>query len=519
MKKTGIIRLVLCILAISAMLVSFAVMASAADGDITGGVIYQLNSSSLAKITAKPLVDANGDPIMISDGEGGTKQATANFTLLAWNYSIMYVYGHPYTGNGSTYYALATKTDITNSDGNTVTGYYRYTAADLENLYAHSSTTDLTAATRIDTGLRYDFDAATGTLTIYESESVTSDVTALWGFPLGYMDYIGSLADLTEEDENYADKGNYYDSSIKYFPRSNTKTIIIKGEHITQIPEKCLNNFSSTTKIIIPKTLTKIGNEGCARLYSLRTLCVEGSGMEIDDVIDLRNITSQVDNSFTAVCASGNHYVLLGETTCTLPNNSWGNNSGTGTFYIFVPDGYNETCTWIGKMTTSRAINFNITLCRYPSSRAVSEVGYQVRTSSYNGLRCQFAYNESAASSASYTTTPLTWTKGTGWTAGSTSQSGFTLKEWGTIAGTEAKVNEYGLNLSKNGDGVYETANEKIKKVSNTDLEGKVTGGKFFVTIVNYTTQAQMTAPFCMSGYEIWTDETTGLDFIFYTAN
>ena len=372
--------------------------------------------------------------------------------------------------------------------------------------------------------------------------------SAVWGFPIGYMQYIESLATVTESNKNYSDKEKYYDEGVKYFSRDAVKEIVIKGSHITTIPEKSLNYLTSVTKLTIPSTLTKIGNEGCARLNSLRTLCVEGSGMDFDGVIDLRYITSQEGNSFSELCAKGDHYVLLSETSCNLTNSAWGQNSGTGTFYVFVPAGVDESCLWISSMKNLswgspnyvyRDIKYSITLCNYPSSRAVTEVGYQVRTSSYNGLRCQFAFDESAATPTNYTAKKLTWdlngwTKDTaytgsgskvvyevqpnGWVAQDTSEASLTLKEWGTIAATEANVNAYGYALVNNGD-AYVTADSKIVKVSNTDLEVKVVDGKFFVTIVNYNTKEQMEAPIFMSGYEIWTDETTGLDFIFYTAN
>ena len=406
--RKSILKLIICVFAVSVMTVMLAFSAAAADGDVTGGIVYKLDIN-----TART--------------QG----------LWAWNYHTF---------------------DSTTKPG-----------ADLTQFYA----VDEETGEKVDTGLRYDYDSVTGKLTIYADYTVYDAAAiknAVWGWPNAYI-------------KEWYPEG--------YFPRGSVKEILIDVAGLTTLPEKVFNQFSGVTKITMPKTVTKIGNESLARLYALTTLCIEGSGMNESGYIDLRNITSQVSNSFTDLNSSKELYVMISEGIANQPNTAFGNKNNSGTYHIFVPEGY-EDCRWITDITNNREVKFTVDVQNYPEG-AVKELGYQVRTKGYTGLRAKFSYS------------------------GQTTNGNYTLKEFGTIAGTETNVNLYGYALTKDQFGEYETADSSVKKVAINTSDIK--NGVFYVSVVNYSSPEQMKTPVFMCAYEIWTDKTAGTDFVVYSTS
>ena len=406
--KKHILRILMLAFALLTLTAVLAFSAAAADGDVTGGIVYKFNLT-----TAK----AQG--------------------IWAWNYHTF---------------------DSTTKPSADLTQFYEVNAETGE---------------KVDTGLRYDYDSVTGKLTIYADYSVYDAAAiknAVWGWPNAYI-------------KEWYPEG--------YFPRGSVKEIVIDVAGLTTLPEKVFNQFSGVTKITMPKTVTKIGNESLARLYSLTTLCIEGSGMNEDGYIDLRNITSQASNSFTDLNSSKELYVMISEGIANQTNTAFGNKNNSGTYHIYVPEGY-EDCKWITDITNNREVKFTVDVQNYPEG-AVKELGYQVRTKGYTGLRAKFSYS------------------------GQTTNGNYTLKEFGTIAGTEANVNLYGYALTKDQFGEYETADSSVKKVAINMSDIK--NGVFYVSVVNYSSPEQMKTPVFMCAYEIWTDKTAGTEFVLYSTS
>lgn len=413
MKRLHFFKLHVCAVAILAMIMVFAVSAAADTGDVNGAVLYQLDPSG-----------AN------SAGVWG------------WNY-----------------WALSSTLDNSSS-------YYR-TPEKLAKLYKTDG-----SGNKIDTGLRYDFDASEGLLTVYADPSVY-DASAImgmvWGWPSAYI-------------KEWYPEG--------YFPRGGVKEIVIDVPNLKKLPEKSFNNFSSAVKITIPSTVYSLLNESLARLSSLETLVVAGSGLDADGVIDLRNISEFNTNYFTSLNTKGTHYVFISEKIADFDNPYFGNANGTGDIYIYTPEGYEE-CTWITSINRDREVKFGIHVVSSPSCRKISLLGYQVRTSDYNGLRAKFSYNENGAN------------------------DGFTLAECGVIVGKASNIDANSYRLKKNAQNEYITSNASVKKLEISELNAA--GGTFCVAIVNFSSKGQMNTPVVISGYEIWVDNRFGMEYQVFT--
>ena len=452
-----------------ALLTLTAVLAfTAAATDVTGGYIYEISPSSARN----------------------TSDGTKN--VWVWDYHAKTV--------------------------GTAVGDSTYTEADLETLYAHDSET----GARVDTGLRYDFDSATGTLTIYPADgvdpaSISSNV--VWGFPNEYMKYL-------------EEKGGEENEHIKYFKRNTVKNVIIDAEGLKALPEQSINQFSTLENITIPKSMTSFGNYSLSRCYVLKSVTVLGNE-RVDYTVDLRYLTYTHLSSFSETFSTGKLPAtltfLLGEAMCKQPagrNTGFGvagdansasgeSTKATGTIHVYTPTG--ETCEWvddISRRTTNQwslyPSFYDVYVFAYPN--AVSELGYQVRTKEYNGLRAVFELNTDKVSEGmqvidhgTLLDAPLS----------AENPNSSRLVEFGTIAGTAENVAAYGYGLVL-ADGEYVTANERIKKVEITSSD--LVNGKFTVSVVNFSTKEKMTAPVFMCGYEIWRDEN-GNDTVKYTVD
>ena len=132
-------------------------------------------------------------------------------------------------------------------------------------------------------------------------------------------------------------------------------------------------------------------------------------------------------------------------------------------------------------------------------------LGFQVRDTSYNGLRACFSFDES---------------KWNGFDS-------FTLVEYGSIVASTENYSKYaskmGGILIDNGDGSFETPAENIKKTVIWNSDGynpksdhsNNASVRFNTTVIKFSGSLQTMAPLSMVGYEIW--ERNGEYFAFFT--
>lgn len=435
---------------------------------VTGGVLYVIDSSSTNGAASVP---------------GG---------LWAWNY---YDFGE----TGSTVYTAK-----------------QFSPENLQKLYG---------PTRTEYGLSYDL-SEDGTLRIYApdsaSEALAKSKNIGWvkfGFPNGLMHY------LQNNDATY--EGGY-------FRRNQVNKIVIETE-ISGISEKGLNAFSNCTELIIPSTLVRLETEAVSRMHQLKSIKVAGAdytGYNSEYVVDLRNITEYrgISESFIGSGVIAPIQVLLSSKICTLAagnNNGWGNAStkttyeealaaknGIGTFSVYTPTG--ESCEWIDDVarrstvyTQGRVPYYTVNVYKIGDTTSVSQLGFQVRTSDYNGLRSAFKFGAPQGRTVVENGTLLAEPKAVGANIDD-------IIEYGVIVAKKEVALAKGMTLTKSGD-TYVTNDSKIIKVEA--LPEKVDqSGLFYVTVKNFSDVSQMTSKIRFVGYEIHRDGNGNENIVYATA-
>lgn len=263
--------------------------------------------------------------------------------------------------------------------------------------------------------------------------------------------------------------------------------IIVQAE-VNSIPDHCFNIFNKVTKITLPGTVKYLYGESFARMTALKSVLVAGSGITVDGTLDIRNIIYHGSNAFQETFQNTDLYVFLGLNTCGINNVSFSTSTSKSNLYVYVPHG-EEECNWV---TTTKSRCATLTVMPNPECRIISELGYQVRTEDYNGLRGRFAYNKNGIN------------------------EGCTLVEAGVIIGKTGANGSCGYKLTKDSNGEYVTTDPYVRKMIIDDE--KAPNGLFNVAIVNYSSKLQMRAPIFMSGYEVWVDDLFGFEYYLYTA-
>lgn len=394
---------------------------------------------------------------------------------------------------------------------------------------------------RVDTGMRYDYVydtvAKIGTLTLYVKDGWTGTneyYTASWkypGFPNYYMKEL-----VTEGTDAYTDYGvgsGTYEGG--YFERSNVNKLIISDERIKRIGTQFFNYFQKLNEVFITSSLEYLDTNAFSRCYTLKSIKVIGCTDYSEDaqyIVDLRNLKSTDSTTFSEAFSSGNITntisFYIGEELTKVAegkNNQFGKSGGTGTINVYTPN--SESCPWVDALGNRKVDQWSPTPSYYnvnlfpQSSCVLREVGYQVRTKSYNGLRGLFAYNPNVGKKLIVNGVIQTNPE----SISILSDENNELIEYGTIAVADPLNidTELDFRLSLNpSSGNYETSYAKARKVKVWDETNPRKTNLFYVTIVNFGTDPEsnnLKTNVFMTGYEIWRDKASGEISIKYTAD
>ncbi|MBR3967466.1 MAG: leucine-rich repeat protein [Clostridia bacterium] len=286
---------------------------------------------------------------------------------------------------------------------------------------------------------------------------------------------------------------------------SKIKTVVFDTPNLTTIQTfRYMRNYS---ELYIPAGVTTFASSLFAGSWSLNTIKVaEVDYSEYGDtyIYDLRNIKSFSNYSFDGVAnnVEENITILLGKDTSasfTSTSGKFAENSKSTFTFVVYKDSKGETfAKSLVDIASSANIADNIKIEYYPepATGAMSFVGYQVRTTGYNGLRGVFSFDKTVIN------------------------EGRECVEYGTILTTKANKEAVGTELTEN-NGEFETANKKIVKlpvVKNGELVGKCWSDDenkldFAATVVNFKDNYK--TPIYMCGYEIWKDSKGNTEIVY----
>lgn len=445
--KKNLLRVLICILAVSALFCAFAVMANA-EGE-------------------KPIYISR-----IGNGDGNIDSVKYN----TWNNTLRIYLTPEFAGTETDgvfdkRYNFGMKTTVADGNITVVNGAFYPIGQDLSQV----------AENLVESGLYYTFDSTSGKMTITGSIKKQSDGKDVpWIIPA----INGSIAAIKEVE-------------------------IAEDTGVTRLFDHCMNNCNVLRKVTIPSTVNTLENESLSRTYgNLVTIKVWGS--EFETGLDLRNVTKFYDvQTFLESLRTGATF-YINEFLMGCRNVSLGGKTYPSTMIVYAPKV--ESCLFATTLATGVSGGTQYTVEMFPMSTcAVKQLGYQIRTENYNGLRSRFVrdnpFGLRIANSGTVLETPEV--------IAVPSSEGTTV-EYGVIVATNDLMNSYGYELTKNGS-AYETSNAKIKKIA-VDSSKVDVNGYFYVSVVNYVTKAQMESKIHMVPYEIKRDGSGNETVVYGTS-
>lgn len=281
---------------------------------------------------------------------------------------------------------------------------------------------------------------------------------------------------------------------------SSNVTEIVIGEGITSIPKYCFSvQFPNLKTVTVTKNLTVLNSNCFKNCGALTSFLVDGTGFDKVGTLDLRWIKSQSWAFATGTFKPTNILSDGGDSLCVFLSDEvaesviggFGVTYGSIPAYVYANEG--ASTTWSDGLAGRKAY---VVTCRTYPENTVSHLGYQVRTKSYNGLRGKF-------------------------TISGTSPDDYALVEYGTIAIPDPAKLDSALDYRlKPGEAGYTVTANKARKVAVWQEGGsEQNGNTFFVSVVRFAEDsANLKTNIFMTGYEIWRDKTTGVEFVLYTA-
>lgn len=326
---------------------------------------------------------------------------------------------------------------------------------------------------------------ASGAKTTDPSQYVETGIT--WTFDGGVLTLDGSTS--------YKD---WTACTIGELSRSVTELVI--GEGITSIPASCFSvQFPNLKKVTVTKNLTALNSNCFKNCNSLTSFLVEGTGFDKVGTLDLRWIKTYSWAFATGTFKPTNISSDGGDSLCAFLSDEvaasevggFGVTYGKIPSYVYTNEG--ASTTWSDGLAGRKAY---VVTCRTYPKNTVSHLGYQVRTKRYNGLRGKF-------------------------TISGTAYDDYALVEYGTIAIPDPEKLDTALDYKlKPGDEGYTVTANKARKIAVWQEGGsEQNGNTFFVSVVRFAEDsANLKTNIFMTGYEIWRDKTTGVEFVLYTA-